>query len=95
MAKEKKEAKKTRRPTAQKREIQNSKKRARNKAFKSQVRTAIRGLDDAFVKKDETKVQEKLKTIYSLMDTGVQKGLYKLNKAKRIKSRYASRAKAI
>lgn len=96
MADDKKEKEtKTKRPTAQKRMIQNEKARLRNKAFKSEVRTAVRSFEDALSKKDATAGKECLGKVYSLMDQGVQKGQYKLNKASRTKSRLTARLAAI
>ena len=94
MADDKKE-KKIKRPTAQKRMIQNEKARLRNKAFKSEVRTAIRSFETALTKKDATAGKECLAQVYSLMDQGVKKGQYKLNKASRTKSRMTARLAAI
>ena len=96
MAKEEKgkEEKKVKRPTAQKRDIQNEKRRLRNRVFKSEVRTAIRSLDECLTKGDKALVKEKLKEVYSLMDKGVKRGVFKLNKASRTKSRLAAHAAA-
>ncbi len=85
---------KTKRPTALKRDLQNSKKRLMNKAFKSQVRTSVRNFEAALPGKDTTTIAATLKEIYSLMDKGVKHGIFKLNKASRTKSRLAARAKA-
>jgi small subunit ribosomal protein S20 len=93
MAKEETAKAKIKRPTAKKRDLQNSKKRMQNKAFKSQVRTAIRTFEGALPGKDTTKISAALKDIYSLMDKGVKRGVYKLNKASRTKSRLAAKAK--
>ena len=89
MAEEKKQAKKTKKPTALKRDIQNTKKRLINKRFKSKVSTALKGMQSSLESKDGTE-KEKLNAIYSLMDKGVKKGLFKKNKAARIKSKFAS-----
>lgn len=95
MAKDKAEdAKKVKRPTPLKRDIQNEKRRLINKSFKSQVRTAIRYFEESLPKGEEASIQEKLNHVYSLMDKGVKKGIYKLNKASRTKSRLAARALA-
>ncbi len=91
MAEDKKKAKKTKRPTALKRDIQNAKRRMINKQFKSKVSTAIKSLQSALSTKDAS-VKDQLKSVYSLMDKGVKKGLYKKNKAARIKSKFASKA---
>lgn len=87
---EKKKAKE-RRPQALKRDMQGEKRRMRNRIFKSQVRTAIRHLDDAIAKKDEKGAKERLDAAYSLMDKGVKRGVFKVNKASRTKSRLAAR----
>ncbi|HRD55139.1 MAG TPA: 30S ribosomal protein S20 [Parachlamydiaceae bacterium] len=94
MAKEKEEVKKVKRPTALKRDIQNEKRRLRNKAVKSQIRTAIRNFDEALPKGEPELVKEKLNLVYSLMDKGVKKGVVTINKASRTKSRLAARSAA-
>ncbi len=94
MAKEETAPKKTKRPTAQKRDLQNSKKRLQNKAFKSSVRTAVRNFEGTLTEKDSAKISAALNNVYSLMDKGVKRGIYKVNKAGRTKARLAARAKA-
>ena len=95
MAKDKvEEVKKVKRPTALKRDIQNEKRRLRNKAFKSQVRTAVRQFEEILPKGEPDAIKEKLNTVYSLMDKGVKKGVFKINKASRTKSRLTARAVA-
>lgn len=94
MAEEKKEKKKERRPSAQKRDLQSEKRRLINRNFKSQVRTAIRILEDALPKKDAALNKKHLSEIYSLMDKGVKKGIFKPNKANRTKARLAAHAAA-
>ena len=91
---EKKDAPKVRRPSAQKRDLQSEKKRLRNRSFKSRVRTAVRGLEDAIPQGDAAKIQENLSAVYSLMDKGVKLGVFKRNKASRSKARLAARAVA-
>ena len=93
MAKEKKDVKK-KRPTALKRDIQNEKRRLQNKIFKSKVRTSVRRFEDALVKGEEAQITEALNTVFSMMDKGVKRGTYKLNKAGRTKSRLTARARA-
>ena len=82
MADEPKEEAKTKQPTAQKRALQSEKKRLENKMFKSRVRTAFNALS-------ESKSEEALSNMYSLMDKGVKLGVYAKNKAARTKSRLA------
>jgi small subunit ribosomal protein S20 len=64
------EKKKTKRPTAQKRDIRNSKQRLINKVFKSQVRTAMRSFEEALKGNDKEKIQQSLSSVYSMMDKG-------------------------
>jgi small subunit ribosomal protein S20 len=94
MAKEAPKEAKTRRPTPQKRDIQNSKRRLKNKIFRSTARTAIRHFEEALPKGDQAQVKECLDFIYSIMDKGVKHGIFKLNKASRTKARLAARAVA-
>lgn len=90
--KEKKQEAKTKRPSALKRDLQNQKKRLRNRSHRSQVLTAIRNLTGSLSNKEPAETtKEKLSTIYSLMDKGVKKGVFKANKAARTKSRLAAR----
>ena len=84
---EKKSDKKKKRPTAEKRMIQNTKRRAANNAFKSQVRTAVRRFKESLDQEDMAARKERLSTVYSLLDKGVKKNIFKLNYASRIKSR--------
>jgi small subunit ribosomal protein S20 len=88
---EKKEGK-VKKPSALKRDLQNEKHRLRNRSHRSTVQTAIRSLTDSLAKKESADVVKgKLSAISSLMDKGVKKGVYKLQKAARTKSRLASR----
>lgn len=90
----KKETKKVKRPTAQKRDIQNEKRRLSNKIYRSRVRTAIRAFDDSLSKEDQQATSTKLNEVYSLLDKCAKKGVFKLNKVSRTKSRLAARAVA-
>ena len=95
MAKDKEaEVKKVKRPTAQKRDIQNAKRRLNNKIYKSQVRTAIRHFHETVEKGEAAAIQERLSEVYSLLDKCVKTGVYKLNKASRTKSRLTARSVA-
>lgn len=89
MAKEKSQKKK--RPTALKRCLQNEKKNLRNRVFKSRVRTAVRSFEEKLKAKDTDGAKEQLKTVHSFMDKGVKIGVYKTNKAARVKSRFTAR----
>ena len=87
-------SKKTKTPTAQKRDLQNKRRREQNKSFKSRVRTAIRSLENSLSAKEKHAIlSSQLNQIYSLIDKGVKKGLYKQNKATRIKVRYSKQVK--
>lgn len=84
--------KKVKRPSALKRNLQSQKRRLANRSFKSSVLTAVRGFEVALSQKEEpSSLQKKLSEVYSLMDKGVKKGVYKRNKAARIKSRLSLR----
>jgi len=86
------EKKKKKRPTAEKRMKQDEKKREKNKAEKSRIRTAVRRFEESLNSGDEAAVKETLKEVYSLVDKAVKKGIYKLNKASRIKSRLSAKS---
>lgn len=81
--------KKTRRPTAQKRDDQSKRRNLRNRVYKSRIRTAIRHFTEAKKLGSEEAVKQ-LNEVYSLMDKGVKKGVVKLNTASRTKSRLAA-----
>jgi len=89
-----KDKKKVKRPTAQKRDIQNEKRRQNNRTFTSSVKTAVRQFDETLEKGDAALIKEQLSKVYSLMDKGVKKGVYKSNRADRTKSRLTVRATA-
>ncbi len=78
--------KKSKRPTAEKREITSKKKRDINKQHKSKMRTAIRNFEDSLEKSKE-EAAEKLKLVYSLIDKSVKRNLIKINAGSRKKSR--------
>ncbi len=81
MAEQEEKKKKPKRASALKREIQHNKKKERNKAVKSEIRTTLRTFKEK---------KEDLPGIYSLLDKGVKKGVIKQNKAARLKSRLAA-----
>lgn len=94
MAGEKKVTEKKRRPTAEKRMIQNEKRRMINKAFKSKTRTTLRKFEECLEKGDPVVIKTTLNEVNSQMDRGVKRGIFKLNKARRTKSRCAAQAHA-
>lgn len=89
MAKETKVIKK-KRPTAAKRMLQDEKKRLKNSAFKSRIHTSVRNFEKGLETK--TDVQTKLNSVFSLMDKAVKLGIFKRNKAARMKSKYQTKA---
>lgn len=90
----KQEQKKVKRPTALKRDLQSKKRRMNNKVYKSRVRTAIRSFQDSIAKGDQADTSQKLNEVYSILDKCAKKGVFKLNKVSRTKSRLAARAVA-
>lgn len=88
-------APKVKRPQAKKRELQNEKRRLRNRAYKSSVRTAIRNFETIIEKKDAEASKESLNLVYSLMDRGVKKGVFTVNKAGRTKARLTAQVLAL
>lgn len=92
MAEEKKdEGKKlpSKKPTALKRHIQDSKKHMRNRTWKRRIQTARASFEKESNK--ETKIPL-LKNIYSLLDKAVKNKVIKKGKASRLKSRFAKKA---
>lgn len=85
MADAKKERK--RKPSALKRDQQSLKRQLINRSFKSKVSTAMRTLKASLSQKDGVSAKTSLNAINSLMDKGLKKGIYKLNKVRRVKSR--------
>jgi small subunit ribosomal protein S20 len=92
MANEKKEEKKVRRPKPLKRDEQNERRRLANRSFKAKMATAIRSLETSLSQKEAAAIPAKLSAIHSLADKGVKTGIYKINKASRMKSQYTARA---
>jgi len=88
--KQKNGAKKARRPSALKRDIQAMKNNERNRSFRSKVSTAVRSLKDSVSKKDTAAAKASMQSVFSLMDKGVKKGIFKQNKASRVKSRLSA-----
>lgn len=80
---EEKQAKKPKRPTALKRVLQSKKICESHKILKSRVRTAINAYE-------KSKSTEDLNSLQSLIDKGLKRGIYKKNKASRMKSRFSS-----
>ncbi len=95
---EQKEGEKTfppKRPSVLKKGLQDQKRKLRNRAHKSSVLTAMRSFTTSLEKKEGAEqTNEKLSTLYSLMDKGVKRGIFKANKAARTKARFAARVKS-
>ncbi len=73
--------------SAKKRVRQNVKKRLCNAAFKSKLRSFHRKLLRAVADKKKEDSQNLLRTVVSLYDKGVKKGIYRAGTAARQKSR--------
>ncbi len=95
MAEEDDKTQKKKTPTAEKRLKQNVKRCLENRSFKSRVRTAIRSFESACSAGDKEKVKPALNAVHSLMDKGVKRGIFKKNKAARVKSHTAAKTHAI
>jgi small subunit ribosomal protein S20 len=76
--------------SAQKRNKQSLANRQKNKSYKSKVKTAIKDFSDSLTEKNAEKAQEKLNTVFSLMDKGAKKNIFKLNKTSRVKSKLSA-----
>lgn len=96
MAKDKAGDKKApeRRPQAQKRDIQNKKRRLINKSFLSSLRTTLKQFAAAVEKGDKEAITASLKESYSMLDKAAKRGILKLNAASRKKSRLTAQASA-
>ena len=73
--------------SAEKRHEQSERRRMRNKAVKSRVRTSVKHFLEAVDKKDQTLAQEKLRVVQSELDNAYRKGVVKRNPCARKKSR--------
>lgn len=96
MAKEKAGEKKLpdRRPQAQKRDLQNKKRRMINKSFQSSLRTTLKGFQATLEKGDKDAIKASLNESYSLLDKAAKRGMLKKNAASRKKSRLTAQALA-
>ena len=87
--------KKVKRPTAEKRNIQNEKRRLINKSYKSRINTTLKSFRIALQGGDADVVQKNLKSVFSMLDKGVKKNILKAGKADRIKSRYHAKMNVV
>ena len=78
-----------------KRNKQNEKARQRNKAVKSSLKTAARGLREAADAGDTEKATEALRTAYIKLDKAASKGVIHKNQAANRKSALAKRVAAL
>lgn len=78
-----------------KRNKTNEKARLRNKAVKSEFRTAIRRFNEAAESGDPTKAHEAARKATRLLDKAVSKGVIHRNQAANKKSAVAKRAAAV
>ena len=84
---------KPKRPTAMKRRLQDEKKRLVNKQIKSRIGSATRSFDESVKANDGESVKKNLSSVFSLLDRAYKKGIFKINKVSRLKSKFAARAK--
>lgn len=81
--------------SAKKRIRQDEKRRLRNASFKSKLRTHHRKLLRALSDQRKEDSQNLLRTVASLYDKGVKKGIYKAQTAARHKSRLSQKVNAL
>jgi small subunit ribosomal protein S20 len=81
--------------SALKRARQTETKTARNRANKSRLRSALRGLREAIESGDKAAAQKAYSSTVSVVDKGVQKGVLHKNTASRYKARLSARVKAV
>ena len=72
-----------------KRNLTNEKRRLINAAFKSSVKTALKGVEAEVANKDLEKAQEAFKLASKKLDKALAKGIYHKNFVSRNKSRLA------
>ncbi len=94
MAEEKKVVK-VKLATAKKRILQSDRCNQRNRSYKAKVTTTMRSFKESIDKKDSPSAQANLAAVFSLMDKGVKTGVFKENKAGRVKSRLTQLARSI
>lgn len=80
---------------SRKRARQAEKRRKHNASLRSMVRTYFKKVLKAIASGDKAAAQEAFKTAQPLIDSSVNKGIFKKNKAARIKSRLNSKIKAM
>ncbi|WP_201456484.1 30S ribosomal protein S20 [Chlamydia sp. 17-3921] len=85
-----------RQPSAQKRRKTAEKRNLINQSFKSKVKTVLKKFEAALKTEDQNEISQNLSSVYSVVDKAAKRGIFKDNKAARIKSRaiYKINAKA-
>jgi len=81
--------------SALKRARQTEKRTLVNRANKSRLRTALRGLRESVAKGDRQAAQSSFNVTVSVIDKAVQKGTIHKNTASRYKSRLSARLNAV
>jgi small subunit ribosomal protein S20 len=81
--------------SAKKRVRQNQKRRARNQARRSNLKTRLRTVRDALIHGDATTAEAKFREACKLLDREADRGLIHRNAAARRKSRLAQRLNAL
>jgi small subunit ribosomal protein S20 len=94
MAEKPKEQKKVKLATAKKRQLQDTRKRVQNKGYRSEVKTAYKAFLASLKQQDKEVQMGAFSSLASLVDKGVNKGIFKLNKASRVKARMSARLQA-
>lgn len=89
--KEEKVKVKVRVPSARKRQLQDIRRRERNRDCNSQVKTAVRRFRESFETGSLENTAVKLQAMFSTVDKGVKKGVVPANRASRLKSRLAKK----
>ncbi len=80
--------------SAKKRERQNKSRRMRNRAIKSEVRSAIKKFEKTILAEDKVAAEVAMKDCFKLLDAATSKGVLHRNTTSRKKSRiYAALAK--
>ncbi len=82
-------------PSAAKRTRQDLKRRARNRTYKSSLRTAVKKVETAITAGDKGAAQEALTAACSRLDRTASKGVIHANAAARRKSRLTRRVSAM
>lgn len=95
MAKEPEKVKKVKVPTALKRDLQNERKRIRNRSFKATIRTVIRGFEESLKENNAEAAKEHLSKVYSALDKGAKRGIFSKNKANRSKARLTAQVQKL